>query len=260
VRAIRPPIALILAGDQPSEEERGDAVQTDTAFEDAWSLACRIEGWLTRDQAAALFGETRSLPPGSTVVEIGSHQGRSTVVLAAGLPAGGRLVAIDPFDPSWRYGGSATQERLLSHVEAGGVADRVEVVATTSHAARAAYDGGVDLLYVDGKHDYWTVRDDLRWADRVPDGGVVLVHDAFSSLGVTLALLRTLPLVRRLTYTGRIGSLARIEARRPGLADRFRPARELPWWLRNLLVKVLLRLRLRPVARVLGHDDAADPY
>jgi hypothetical protein len=35
---------------------------------------------------------------------------------------------------------------------------------------------------------------------------------------------------------------------------------ELPWWLRNLVVKVLLRLRLRPLARVLGHADTADPY
>jgi hypothetical protein len=149
---------------------------------------------------------------------------------------------------------------LLAHLEADGLADRVEVVAETSRAARTAYNGRVDLLYIDGKHDYWTVRDDLRWADRVPAGGVVLVHDAFSSLGVTSALLRTLAPSGRLAYAGRTGSLARLEARRPTLADRFRPVRELPWWVRNLAVKVLLRLRLRGVARVLGHDDAADPY
>jgi hypothetical protein len=136
----------------------------------------------------------------------------------------------------------------------------VDVVAETSSTARTAYDGRVDLLYVDGRHDYWTVHDDLRWSDRVPDGGVVLVHDAFSSLGVTLALLRTLPSSRRLAYAGRTGSLARLEVRRPRLADRARPGRELPWWGRNLAVKVLLRLRLRPVARLLGHRGATDPY
>ena len=68
----------------------------------------------------------------------------------------------------------------------------------------------VDLLYVDGKHDYWTVRDDLRWADRVPTGGTVLVHDAFSSFGVTLGLLRTLATSSDLAYVGRTGSLARL--------------------------------------------------
>ena len=35
---------------------------------------------------------------------------------------------------------------------------------------------------------------------------------------------------------------------------------ELPWWVRNVFLKVLLRLRLRPVARLFGHDSPYDPY
>jgi predicted O-methyltransferase YrrM len=229
-------------------------------FDDAWSVASSIEGWLTREQALVLFEQVRSLGDGCTAVEIGSHQGRSTVVLASGLPPGGRLVTVDPFDPDWRYGGLSTQTLLVTHLESAGVGDRVDVAATTSREARASYDGPVDLLYVDGKHDFWTVRDDLRWADRVAEGGVVLVHDAFSSVGVTTALLRTLPVARRLAYAGRTGSLARLDVRRPGAADRLRPLRELPWWARNLVIKLLLRARLRPVVRLLGHRDPADPY
>jgi predicted O-methyltransferase YrrM len=229
-------------------------------FADTWALAEPIEGWLTRDQAAVLFDSVRSLAPGSTVVEIGSHQGRSTVVLASALPEGGRVLAVDPFPAGWRYGGPDTRARLEEHLAAAEVGDRVEVVATTSRAARTSYRGGVALVYVDGRHDYWTVRDDLRWADRVPAGGTVLVHDAFSSLGVTLALLRTTPAARHLVYVGRTGSLARLEVRRPALADRLRPFGEVPWWARNLVVKVLLRLRLRAFARLLGHDLAEDPY
>ena len=34
----------------------------------------------------------------------------------------------------------------------------------------------------------------------------------------------------------------------------------LGWWGRNLVVKVLLRLRLRPVAHALGHRGPADPF
>jgi len=229
-------------------------------FEDAWSHASAIEGWLTRDQALVLFDAAESLPAGSTVVEIGSHQGRSTVVLASALPPGGHLVAVDPFDPTWRYGAPSTRDHLLAHLAAAGVSDRVEIVTTTSREARASYSGPVDLVYVDGKHDYWTVREDLRWADRVADRGVLLVHDAFSSFGVTLALLRTLPTSGRLAYTGRTGSLARLEVRRPTAAERARPLREMPWWVRNLVVKVLLRLRMRAVAHLLGHTGAADPY
>ena len=64
----------------------------------------------------------------------------------------------------------------------------------------------------------------------------------------------------RLAYAGRTGSLARLEVRRPTAAERARPLREVPWWVRNLVVKALLRLRMRAVARLLGHTGAADPY
>ena len=234
--------------------------ESSPSFADTWARADAIEGWLTRDQAAVLFEAARSLPPGSTVVEIGSHQGRSTVVLASGLTAGGRVMAVDPFDADWRYGAPDTHTRLLEHLTAAGVVGKVDDVAATSRAARASNEGVVGLVYVDGRHDYRTVRDDLTWAARVPAGGVVLVHDAFSSIGVTLALLRTLPVARRLAYTGRTGSLARFEARRPRGGERWRALRELPWWGRNVVVKVLLRLRLRRVARLLGHELAADPF
>jgi hypothetical protein len=36
--------------------------------------------------------------------------------------------------------------------------------------------------------------------------------------------------------------------------------RQLPWFLRNVALKILLRLRLRPVARLCGHDSPYDPY
>jgi hypothetical protein len=172
------------------------------------------------------------------------------------------VVAVDPFPEEWRYGAAGTEQRLRANLAAAGVADRVDLRVTTSAAARAGWpaDDPVDLLYVDGKHDYWTVRDDLRWARLVPDGGTVFVHDAFSSLGVTLALLRDLLPARRLRYAGRTGSLARLEVRPPSVRDRARVLAELPWWARNLVVKVLLRLRLGAAARLLGHHGADDPY
>ena len=36
---------------------------------------------------------------------------------------------------------------------------------------------------------------------------------------------------------------------------------EMPWWIRNVMVKVLLRLRLRWLAgKVFGHHSPYDPY
>src|SRR4051794_35268541 len=136
---MRPPITPILAASQP----RGRTVVVDETrprFASVWDTADRIPGWLGRDQAAVLFDAAAALPPGSTVVEIGSHQGRSTVVVAAALSPGSRLVAVDPFDPTWRYGSSDTRRLLEEHLADAAVADRVELRVETSRVARATYE------------------------------------------------------------------------------------------------------------------------
>jgi hypothetical protein len=94
----------------------------------------------------------------------------------------------------------------------------------------------------------------------------MLVHDSFSSIGVTLALLRLLALGGDFVYAGRERSLA--EYRRVGVrlspAERVRNAArqlaELPWFARNVLIKIALVVRARPLLRVLGHRSADWPY
>ena len=225
-------------------------------FASAWRHADAVEGWLTEQQARVLYDAARAVAP-AHVVEIGSHLGRSTIVLAA---SGARVTAVDPFPGDWRYGRADTEARLRSHLARAGVAGHVDVRVATSRAAREVWDLPVRLVYVDGKHDVWSCRDDLRWSRFLQPGDLLLVHDAFSSLGVTLAVLHDCVTTSRHRYVGRTGSLARFEVARPSLRDRCRVLRELPWFARNLVVKVLLRLRARPVAALLGHRDTADPY
>jgi hypothetical protein len=229
----------------------------DDGFEAAFAVADRIGGWLTRDQARMLWDEAHRVAPTGRIVEIGSHQGRSTVLLAA---AGAPVVAVDPFVGGRMFGGLATRDRLLAHLAEAGVADRVELRQAKSSALRPGWHEPIDFLYIDGKHDYWTVSDDLRWAAFLPPGGHVAIHDAFSSIGVTLGLLRHVLPGRRLRYLDRTGSLARFELAAPSRADRLRMLAELPWWLRNVAIKILLRLKLYPLTRLFGHRDTADPY
>jgi predicted O-methyltransferase YrrM len=224
----------------------------DAGFDAIWQRARTIPGWLTQAQALVLWqaaGATDGI-----VVEIGSHQGRSTIVLAAARRAAAaraHVVAIDPFVDGPMFGGAATRDKFLANV-----ADAdVELIAERSTAVRPHWTEPIGLLYIDGKHDYWTVRDDLRWCEHVQAGGVVLVHDAFSSIGVTLALLGHVAPGHRLRYLGRVGSLARFEVARPGAGDRVRMLRELPWWLRNIAIKVVLR-----IGRLFGHTSTPDPY
>ncbi|WP_110181554.1 class I SAM-dependent methyltransferase [Nocardioides solisilvae] len=229
-------------------------------FETLWETAGDVPGWMTEAQARLLWEEASALPAGSVVVEIGSHLGRSAVVLAGALPPGGRLVAVDPFLPDWRYGEPDTEARFREHLRLAGVADRVDVRVATSEQVLRDWTGPVALVHVDGKHDYWSVRHDLGWADHLPVGGHLLLHDTFSSLGVTLGVLARALSPRAPAYLGREGSLATFAAGPADLRARARLLAPLPWFARNLVVKVLLRLRLRAVARLLGHHDLADPY
>ena len=105
--------------------------------------------------------------------------------------------------------GDADHEAFHANLARAGVTDRVRHVRAFSGAALDEVPGAVDVLFVDGAHRFGPARADLvRWGDRVVPGGRMLVHDAWSSVGVTLALLTTTVFGRRWRYVGRDGSLA----------------------------------------------------
>jgi predicted O-methyltransferase YrrM len=206
-------------------------------------------------------------------VEIGSHHGRSTIVLAlAAVEA--EIVAIDPFGrPERPTAGELTEaevgERDLLTFETNlvlaGVRDRVQLVRADSTDALRQLHGPVDLLYVDGSHEFRPANSDLRgWGARVRPGGTMLVHDAFSSVGVTLAQIVSLFLSDQFRYVGRTRSLAEYTCERvPALArvpNAVRQGLQLPWFARNVAVKIAIVSGLRPVARLLGHTDETFPH
>jgi predicted O-methyltransferase YrrM len=233
-----------------------------------------VEGWMTDAQAAALWNAGEGVPDGGTIVEIGSYHGRSTVVLARAVAGRTRITAIDPHagndrGPQQIEGtdaeGEADHRRFLRTLEDAGVDEVVRHVRMPSERALDQVEGAIDVLYVDGAHRYGPARDDIaRWGARVAPGGLMLVHDAFSSVGVTLAQLRLLLLGDEFRYLGRAGSLVRY--RREALdtgeraANAARQLAELPWFARNLVVKAAIVTGLRPVARALGHHHGPWPY
>jgi predicted O-methyltransferase YrrM len=227
---------------------------TSSDFSAALAAVAGIEGWLTDAQARRLWDAARALPATGQVVEIGSYRGRSTVVLARATEA--RVVAIDPHAGNDRgpqeiegYASEAESdhEAFLANLERAGVSSRVRHVRRFSADAHAEVDGPIDLLYVDGAHRYGPARDDIRdWGARVAPGGTMLIHDGFSSVGVTLATLRLLVPSRSFRYLGRTGSLIAYRRERAPLArNSLRQLAELPWFARNLLLKLAIVTRLR---------------
>lgn len=237
-----------------------------------------VEGWLTDGQARRLRDAALRVGPGGLIVEIGSFRGRSSIVLARTAADDVAVVCIDPHAGSDRGPqefapdatlGDADHDAFHANLARAGVDAKIRHVRAFSEdpQAHAAVTAPVDVLYVDGAHRYGPALADLRdWGARVKPGGRLLVHDTFSSIGVTLAVLRLLSCSPRWRYEGRTGSLAEWERRSipAGRRDRavgsLRQLAQLPWFVRNVVVKALILARLRPLARLLGHGPADGPW
>ncbi len=226
-----------------------------------------IDGWLRVEQAQMLWNAAATVPTGGQIVEIGSYQGKSTIVLAASAPPGVTVHAIDPHAGNdrgpgqWRgpaEEGARDHEAFIENLSRAGVADRVNHVRELSEAAHPAVTGEVDLLYVDGAHGYRAAAADIvGWGARVRPGGKMFVHDVHVSVFVTLVVARHLFFTRSWRYLGRHRSMVhycREELTgREWLSNCARQLASLPWFARNMVVKALRAAGAESVARVLGH-------
>ena len=246
-----------------------------TTFDDVLPRLDGVEGWLSDDQARSLFETASRCPPGGRIVEIGSFRGRSTIVIASAADPSVEIVAIDPHAGNDRgpqeiegYAEEASRDRAAfeANLTAAGVRDRVRHVRAFSAAAHDDVKDPVDFLYIDGAHRYRPARDDIRdWGARVADGGSLAIHDSFSSIGVTFAILTQLMPSRRFRYVGRARSLAlyRADLSASSSSRRGNAARQLAqlvWFARNVGLKVLLSLGLGKVMRKFGWRVPDWPY
>ncbi len=130
-----------------------------------------VEGWLSEVEGRALA----ALAAGKTVLEIGSYCGRSTVCLAQ---AAKMVYAVDTFDGRSTPEPASTYLRFEDAIAGHGVVDRVTVCPGKSVDVVPRIPAEFDVVFVDGAHDYESVRDDVMaaWPKLKPDG-VFAFHD-----------------------------------------------------------------------------------
>ena len=136
-------------------------------------LIADIPGWLTDEEGEALYELARRCRGNGVIVEIGSWKGKSTVCLGLGSRAGEAvpIYAIDPH-ADYRFGDFKT------NVERAGISELVRPIASLSQAAADGFDEPIELLFVDGSHEYDLVLEDFeKWVPKVVDDGWVAFHD-----------------------------------------------------------------------------------
>jgi predicted O-methyltransferase YrrM len=136
-------------------------------------LIADIPGWLTDEEGEALYELAKHCTGRGVIVEIGSWKGKSTTCLGLGSRAGKgvRIFAVDPH-ADYRF------SEFKENMERAGIIDLVTPVPSTSQAKANDFHEPIELLFIDGSHEYEDVKADFdQWVPKVVEGGTIAVHD-----------------------------------------------------------------------------------
>ena len=142
-------------------------------FDEVKRLIAGVPGWLTEEEAEALYDLAKRCTGKGVIVEIGSWKGKSTICLGRGSRegAGVPIYAVDPH-ADYRFG------EFKENVERAGIADLVRPIASLSQPAADDFHEPIELLFIDGSHEEELVREDFeKWVPEVGEGGWVAMHD-----------------------------------------------------------------------------------
>jgi hypothetical protein len=119
------------------------------------------------------------------VAEIGSYAGESTIILADKFPQA-QIWAIDP----WGSGYCCDHGELSYNEEPGAVESRFDTntqsiknrlkkfKGKSTDVAAHFDDGSLDMVYIDGCHEYACVVEDIKaWQPKLRNGGLLCGHD-----------------------------------------------------------------------------------
>jgi len=214
-------------------------------------LIADVPGWLTDEEGEALYELARACTGKGAIVEIGSFKGKSTVCLGLGSQAGASvpIYAIDPH-----------QERFpefKTNVQRAGIDELVRPLPSLSQLAADDFDEPIELLFVDGSHEYELVLEDFeKWVPKVVDGGWVVFHDTTWTAGPRKVVGHAVYRSRRfkdLKFVVGSTTIAR-KVKRNSLRDRVRNhyvlAVKTAFWLSSSVLKKRRRLLPKQVERL----------
>jgi hypothetical protein len=147
-------------------------------------------GLLSRHEGVALFKLAKSLPPNAVMVEIGCYGGLSSAYLLEGAKKSGAFLhSIDPFD--------ADMENQMQDESNIMLADKkfsakeidaklrdfglrnFKLIRGFSFEVVKEWTKQIDLLWIDGNHQYGAVKQDYdQWEPFLKIGGIIAFHDS----------------------------------------------------------------------------------
>lgn len=140
-----------------------------------------INGFLRDDEAILLYTLAKKVSAKNVLIEIGSWEGKSTICLGLGSP-NNIIYAIDPHTGSkehrTKFGKVDTYRNFKRNILKAGVSKNINALVMEAHKAADIVREPVGLLFVDGAHDFKSVKQDfIDWYPKVVDGGIIAFHD-----------------------------------------------------------------------------------
>lgn len=151
----------------------------------------RITHWIRMDsEMPVLYHYISALKPGETYLEIGTGPTACSSVFAALSAASGVNVHTVDDGSMWMPRGISVEEyerKVRGHFDRYDLGERITFHVEDSVAVE--WDEPIHVLFIDGAHDYPSVKADIeKWAPFVPVGGVMLFHDCTDHAGVKRAV------------------------------------------------------------------------
>jgi len=149
------------------------------------SLTKNVEGFLSSKEGCLLFDLAKRVEGRGVIVEIGSWKGKSSIWLGNGSREGKNINVYAAYhfsgSPEHRkdVGGVWTFDEFKANIHKAGVGNIVVPIVKTSEGAARDFNHPIELLFIDGAHDYHSVKSDYNlWEKKVVDEGVIGFHDS----------------------------------------------------------------------------------
>jgi len=137
-----------------------------------------VDGFIKDEEMVLLYKLAKEAK--KPIVEVGSWKGKSTICLAEGSQAGNKVkvFAVDPFTGSSEHGKVWTYPEFENNIKKAKVDKIVVPLIKTSAEAVEDWSKEIDLVWIDGAHEYDQVKFDFEnWLPHLAEGGIVAMHD-----------------------------------------------------------------------------------
>ena len=159
--------------------------------EEVIRLIEKMDGWLSTVEMGLLYDLAKNCKGNGVIVEIGSWKGKSTICLSKGSKRGNqvKIYAIDPHTGDSkqreRLGKVWTFEEFERNIKSVEDDDVVIPIVKTSEEAAENFKEPVELIFIDGAHEYELIKLDFNlWFPKVIEGGIMAFHDTTGRFGL----------------------------------------------------------------------------